>query len=82
MPDDYELPDVSGTLLMPGPERKQGALRDLLVHYSMLTPSDRQRSSILLDEPIPTPPTLRKLDKRDTRLNIFDGEGEALLGFL
>lgn len=82
MPDGYELPDVSGTLLTPGSERKQGSLRDLLALYAMLPRSDRQRSSILLDEPIPTPPTLRKLDKRDTRLNIFDGEGEALLGFL
>jgi len=82
MPDDYELPDVTGTLLIPGSSRKRGGLRELLVHYSTLPAADRQRSSILLDEAIPTPPPLRKLDKRSTRLNIFDGEGEALLIFL
>lgn len=82
MAETYRIPEVSGTLITPGPKKERGSLRDLLVLYSELTSSDRRRSSILLDQPIPTPPTLRKLDNRATRMNIFDGEGEALLAFL
>lgn len=82
MAENYKIPDVFGTLITPGPNKERGSLRDLLVLYSELKSSDRRRSSILLDEPIPTPPTLRKLDNRATRMNIFDGEGEALLDFL
>jgi hypothetical protein len=79
---DYEIPDVSGTLIMPGSTKERGSLRELLTVYSGLSSSDRRRSSILLDQPIPTPPTLRKLDNRETRMNIFDGEVEAMLDFL
>ena len=82
MSGNYRLPDVSGTLIMPGSNKERGSLRDLLLIYSRLSALDRRRSSILLDEPIITPPTLPKLDNKKTRLNIFDGEGEALLIFL
>lgn len=82
MAETYKIPNVYGTLITPGPNKERGSLRDLLLLYSELTSSDRQRSSILLDQPIHTPPTLRKLDNRATRMNIFDGEGEALLAFL
>lgn len=82
MTDIYKIPNVSGMLLIPGYDRTRGTFRELLTKYSTLGPADRKRSSILLDEPIPTPPVLRKLDSKNTRLNIFDGEGEALLRFL
>lgn len=82
MPHDYELPHVTGMLILPGDGRPEGTLRELLTLYAALDDVDRKRSSILLDQPIPTPPTLPNIDGRETRLNIFDGEGERLLMFL
>lgn len=82
MTDSYEIPDVEGTLIGPDSRKERGTLRELLVTYSELSTFDRRRTSILLDEPILTPPPLTRLDNRRTRLNIFDGEGEALLQYL
>ncbi|KKC24604.1 hypothetical protein [Sphingomonas sp. SRS2] len=82
MPCDYTLPNVAGTLILPGGDRPEGTLRELLTIYAELNDTDRKRTSILLDQPIPTPPDLPRLDTKDTRLNIFDGEGERLLRFL
>jgi hypothetical protein len=69
-------------LIGPASRKERGTLRELLVAYSELSAFDRRRTSILLDEPILTPPALARLDSRRTRLNIFDGEGEALLQYL
>lgn len=82
MSADYILPDVTGMLIMPDGGRTAGTLRELLTIYATMDQADRKRSSILLDQPISTPPNLRDLDGKGSRLNIFDGEGEELLRFL